>query len=503
MQHSLFSVFLSYSIKDRNIATDISEELRTHGIEVVNFFDTEPLGEFIEDWIADNMADVDCVLVLLTSNSLANPTWIEREVGLAANVLSDQKSLLSNIIPICSNISINELSQPFQPRDYMTSKPLGPTIIWSQFNCLMIDRDGLSLSVEKFIKNQQPCITLIKNPEFSPQESLIFSSAIHLYSKLLPDESVRDPTTNIIEWINSSWDDNGYPQHKEKFLHYFIVQHIKFKAIALLWCSVDTETGFAFMNFWGTHTGHRSRGRSLKFASLALKKILESSANLNNIFFACEPVDWISLDQILDSLNYEKHETAETALLSEDARSAQLNRLPPTQKKHLLEEMRKLRRFIFYSSGAGISRFFPAQKVKIFFYINKEKSGSKFDFEMASFIQPPIHEPFDSSGCSNLWLFNITIDANPVSASEAATWIYEDFLLYTLEPLSNSSTGYSEYLTQFQKLNTEDFSSRATPHETKPREWFKPYIQWLNVMKKHMLEEQKLGVHSDRWDIQL
>lgn len=94
MANTGFSVFLSYSIKDQKIAIEISKELRKKNVEVVNFIDSEPLGELIEEWVADNISDVDCVLVLLTKNSIENATWIEKEVGLSLKVLSDEPSLI-------------------------------------------------------------------------------------------------------------------------------------------------------------------------------------------------------------------------------------------------------------------------------------------------------------------------------------------------------------------------------------------------------------------------
>jgi hypothetical protein len=503
MANTVFSVFLSYSIKDEKVAVEISKELRKNNIEVVNFIDSEPLGELIEEWVSDNISDVDCVLVLLTPNSIENATWIEREVGLSLKMLSDDPSIISNIIPICFGTSIEELSRPFQPRDYATGDPFGPAIVWSRLNCLMLDRDGLVASVQKFIGNQQPKITIIKNPDMR-EEHGVFNSAMNLYEKLLPDASLRDEESNIIEWIHSCWDIEGDKIDEERFQHCFVVQHIKDKAIALLWCSIDKGNGYAFMNFWGTRTGHRSHGRSLKFAAGALEEIFRCGINIRNIFFCCEPVDWSFLDRVLFSGKFEKSITFRESAKTEAEMANFIRSLDESKRFQILDEMRKMRRFVLYSSGSGISRQFHGKKAKVFYYSEEFQHGeAEIQRTMSTFVQPPIREPFDQSECAELWLFNISIDTEPATARESVNWIYDEFLIHTLRPSFNNQTGFREFLGEKNNHTIEHFSSNGVPRETKPREWFKPYVKWLNVIKKYMLEEQKNGNHFDRWDIQL
>jgi hypothetical protein len=94
------------------------------------------------------------------------------------------------------------------------------------------------------------------------------------------------------------------------------------------------------------------------------------------------------------------------------------------ERSQILDEMRKMRRFMLYSSGSGISRQFSARKAKVFCYSEESQQGkAEIQRSMSTFVQPPIREPFDQGECAELWLFNIAIDSEPATALESVNWI--------------------------------------------------------------------------------
>jgi hypothetical protein len=76
------SVFISYSSKDRPIATKIARDLQKHGIRI--WFDTYELlpGDSLAEKIIQGVQTSDFLLVILSKNS-AQSAWVKNEIGVA------------------------------------------------------------------------------------------------------------------------------------------------------------------------------------------------------------------------------------------------------------------------------------------------------------------------------------------------------------------------------------------------------------------------------------
>ena len=87
-----FKVFVSHSSKDNEIVNSLYSVLKQSGIEVYAvLFSPEP-GIQLSKKILEGIKTSDCVLVLLTSDSVISQ-WVQNEIGMA-------KALGKLIIPI-------------------------------------------------------------------------------------------------------------------------------------------------------------------------------------------------------------------------------------------------------------------------------------------------------------------------------------------------------------------------------------------------------------------
>jgi len=88
----VFKVFVSHSSKDNEIVNSLYSVLKQSGIEVyAALFSYEPSVQLSKK-ILKGIKTSDCVLVLLTSDSIMS-TWVQNEIGMA-------KALNKLIIPI-------------------------------------------------------------------------------------------------------------------------------------------------------------------------------------------------------------------------------------------------------------------------------------------------------------------------------------------------------------------------------------------------------------------
>lgn len=94
-------VFISHSSREKWVARKISEDLIRLGCET--FLDEKDIstGEAIDDSIADQLADSDDFVILLSEASLKS-TWVLVELGGAI-------ALKKNIIPILLFIGVNDI----------------------------------------------------------------------------------------------------------------------------------------------------------------------------------------------------------------------------------------------------------------------------------------------------------------------------------------------------------------------------------------------------------
>jgi|GEM_PF-4805800 len=513
------SVFLSYSMHDRADVAPLIDGLRSANIEVLDFFDDEPLGAEINSWVETHIAEVDSVIVIISKNSLSHPTWIEREIGLAMRLLTFNGVLHPAIVPIRIGTFSEDEPLQFQPRDFHTGEPVGVPIVWRDVNCMMPDRDGLDATVDRFVRLFTPQTQLITNPE-APSQAHLFDSAMRLYRKLLPIERERDQEVDIAHWLCESWDEDDSPAPGVDWLSVLAVQHISGRAIGIFWCTVDRTTGIGFVSFWGIVAAHRSQGRGVEFVQEAVRGIRRIEPAIRTLFFAAERVDWRVLDRFLKSARQiwtratgkkpndgEWHQELTQAIEGQSSSlKLAIERASEKSREAVLEQLRRFRRFALYTNGANYNQIFERQGITLMAFARKEyNSGSSghADGPMVEFVQPPIRPPVAESNDCHLWLFALLIEGKMIAPEKALHWIYDVFLKNTLGMGRCELDGWNDYMVGFKKKHLDAFTRDAQLRHLRLRDWFAPYNLLLLEVKKHWIRQQSRGTTQGRWDLHL
>jgi len=112
-----FKVFISYSHKDRDIVNSLYSVLKQSGINVyAAIFYPEP-GKQISQKILEEMKSSDCVLLLLTHDSVMSQ-WVLNEIGMA-------KALDRLIIPVVEkNVEIPNILAGLEYIKFDKNNPL-------------------------------------------------------------------------------------------------------------------------------------------------------------------------------------------------------------------------------------------------------------------------------------------------------------------------------------------------------------------------------------------
>jgi len=112
----VFKVFISHSINDLDIVNSLYSVLRQSGMDVyAAVFSPEP-GKHVSEKILEGMKSSDCVLLLLTHDSVLSQ-WVQNEIGMA---LAYNKI----IIPIVKkNVKIPNILEGLEYIKFDSSKP--------------------------------------------------------------------------------------------------------------------------------------------------------------------------------------------------------------------------------------------------------------------------------------------------------------------------------------------------------------------------------------------
>ncbi len=518
-KNPILTAFLSYSFEDRDEIMPLIRAFQAANVEVQAFSETEPTGVGFKEWIAENISCADCIILIVSDNSLARPNWVEREVGLAKQLLAVDGVLHHAIVPILlkGKDALYEVVR-FQPRSFDAEEPIGEQIVWSRINCMMVDRDGIDATVRNFMHRMTPSTTIIKDPSSGDQEDL-FNSAMRLYKKLLPDERERDQEVHIERWICQSWIGENLDD-KSRWINVLAVHHILGKVIGLFWCNVDRNTGIGFVAFWGLLAAHRAHGRGIAFAQEVIGQLCTFEQSIRALLFATERVDWASLDLFLNSaLKVKIKRSGKTPKagdwyrkLSEpfnDRPSAIIqafDSLSEKKKKSVIEQLRRFRRFALFSSGGSYNSKFERQGVKLLAYTCKSAVPYRHGLAqkvMADFVQPPIRPPIESASDCYLWLFAMIFHDQLLSPKEAVDWVYDVYLKSSFGEGPTELEGWNEYMVAFKEKWKEPFIGEALLRPLELREWYAPYNAVLTEMKRYWVQRQAAGTCDDQWNMQL
>jgi len=77
-----YRVYISHSVKDSELAKDLTRRLAEAGVEVIPFVSEADTGSGLSAMILKRVRDSDEVIVLLTDNS-ADSSWVRYEIGAA------------------------------------------------------------------------------------------------------------------------------------------------------------------------------------------------------------------------------------------------------------------------------------------------------------------------------------------------------------------------------------------------------------------------------------
>lgn len=515
----ILTMFISYSVRDRHLVTPIIDGLREVNVEVLDFFDSEPLGADIGSWVETNVAEADCVAVVISDNSLSHRDWIEREMGLALRLLAEHGTLYPAIVPIRFGDKKDDETIRFQPRNFHTGEPAGQPIVWKNINCMMPERDSVEATVDRILKLLTPRTVLITDPQGRSQSHL-FDSAMQLYRELLPNERERDSEVDIVDWLYESWEENGQPDDSFPWLNVLAIQHIGGKVIGIFWCNIHRSTGIGFISFWGVLAAHRSYSRSITFANDVIGMIRQIEPATHSLLFAAERVDWDVLDKFLnDALLIWKRATGrrgnepdrylKLAEPLDDQPSALTQALNATSEKRrlaVIEQLRRFRRFTLYTNGAKYHRAFERQGIELLAFARRGADRDphrRLLSPMAEFVQPPIRPPVDPTSDCHLWLFILTFGGQRLSPAEAVDWIYDVFLKESFGMGRFELPGWNDYMVEFKRLWRDRFVEQAELRHLRPRDWLAPYNLLLTEVKKYWLRQQALGHALGRWDIHL
>ena len=105
-----YRVFISATLKDTDLARDLSRRLKEVGVEVHSVGNVAA-GESISGKIIRALNDVDEVLVLLTDNSVTS-SWLMYEMGAAS-------SLRKRVTPVIVGLEKSELPSIIKSMKYI------------------------------------------------------------------------------------------------------------------------------------------------------------------------------------------------------------------------------------------------------------------------------------------------------------------------------------------------------------------------------------------------
>jgi hypothetical protein len=106
-----YKVFISSSVKDIDLARDLSRRLKEAGVDVYSVDKAAVPGEAIFDKIAMDLGRADEVLLILTDNSVDNPNLMY-ELGAAT-------SLRKRVTPVIVGLEPNKLPSLMKGMKYV------------------------------------------------------------------------------------------------------------------------------------------------------------------------------------------------------------------------------------------------------------------------------------------------------------------------------------------------------------------------------------------------
>lgn len=106
-----YKVFISSTVKDIDLARDLSRRLREVGVDVYSVDKSAVAGEATFDKIAVDLGRADEVLLILTDNSVDNPNLMY-EMGAAT-------SLRKRVTPVIVGLEPNNLPSLIKGMNYV------------------------------------------------------------------------------------------------------------------------------------------------------------------------------------------------------------------------------------------------------------------------------------------------------------------------------------------------------------------------------------------------
>lgn len=514
----ILTAFLSYSKADLPLIIPFVNGLRKSHVEVNLYQENEQIGVRINEWIINTIAECDCIIVIISENTLKEDSWVTKEVGTAITLFAKKGELNPEIVPVKLSNYDFKITE-FQPRSLLNNEPVGPPIIWSDFNCLMLDTENVEETIDRFVQSFEPKTTFITNPE-NPKQKLLFDNALRLYKNLLPDRRERDRGVDIADWLLESWDEDDQPEENGEWLHTLAVHHIEEKVIGIFWCSIHRQSGIGFVAFWGLMASHRAYGRGIIFAREVIGALKRVVPNIRALLFAAERVEWEVLDEFLEDsfkvweeqffgkvVRRDRYSNLSEPLGSKpSAISQMLESISEERRDELIAQLRKFRRFSLYANGANFNKVMAQVDSKLMAFINRDVNFDEFTHIsqlMANFVQPPIRPPVNESGDCYLWLFALIFNNHNLSAAEAIDWIYDVFLKDSLGSGRTELTGWNNYMIEFKEKWRDSFAKQAEIKFLRLRDSFSEYNMILTEVKRHWLREKAQGRAEGGWDIEL
>src|SRR5436853_5656195 len=106
-----YSVFISASHKDRDLARDLQRRLKEAGVHPTYSELTQSAGSEFEKSFMDQLKHADEIIVILSSNSVDN-LWMMFEIGAAS-------SLRKKITPVLVGLEKDQLPQVIRQLNYV------------------------------------------------------------------------------------------------------------------------------------------------------------------------------------------------------------------------------------------------------------------------------------------------------------------------------------------------------------------------------------------------
>jgi hypothetical protein len=411
-------VFISYSIKDREIAKQLKQKLeKSKYIKAWAEIEDLPFGKERDEAIKKEIKSCDYLIVILSKNAIEE-SRVSREIGLVDEIYKIRNIDRPIILGLASGEQ--ELSYQYKIKDFKTGEDKGE-YDFGRTKKITLEDDLVTMLLPK--------LHFIENLDDDHQREL-FEESISVYHTLFPIESERDPESNIEERIERY----QLKDPKWRWKDHYVVLTLLTRVIGLGYFSsqLEVDKKWCFGNYFGILPAYRIKDRAKWFFNEIENKLKRDNPGLKGIIFEIEKPD----------LSFLK----EANNLSQSEKDALKNKINNSESQDYREEfitnVRRLRRMNWFLDSLNTYMLLKREP--------SESLGYPFYYE-----QPGMEEPLEENVVKDLIplvsLFDNSLKDETNLFQEIIEFLYNDVFSTEIFP----DLDKNEFETHVQTIENE------------------------------------------------